>query len=52
MEKELFSKVQYLNTSKLAEAIVLLDIVQIIYNKSKYIEFRGIKIAIDNRIVQ
>ena len=44
-EKELFSKFQYLNISKLVEAIVLLKIVQIIYNKSKHIQYGGVKNA-------
>lgn len=52
MKKELFSKLWYLNTSKSAEAIVLLDIVQIIYSKSICMQYRSVKMTMDNKKVQ
>ena len=52
IEKELFSNKQEMNTTRIAEAIILLDMIQIINNKSYDIMNMNLTVAIDNEAVQ
>ena len=51
MEKELFAKEWEINTTRIAEAIILLDIIQTINNKSHNIMNINLTVAIDNKAV-
>ena len=48
MEKELYSKSQYINTAKTAKVFILLDFVITIYTKSYNITHRNIIVYFDN----
>ena len=48
IEKELFTKEQEINTARIAEAVILLDIIRTINDKSYNIINVRITIAIDN----
>ena len=52
IEREIFSKDQSLNNTRLAEEIVLLDFIQTLGNKSYKMSSRTIMISIDNNKVQ
>ena len=52
MEKELFTKEQEMNTVRTVEATILLDMIQIINNKSYNIMNIELIVVIDNEAVQ
>ena len=52
IEKELFTKEQEMNTARTAEAIILLDMIRTINNKSYDITDVNMTIAMDNKAVQ
>ena len=52
LEKELYSKNWQYNIPRSTEAIVLLDIMQVVKQKAVSIEDRAIVIVIDNKVVQ
>ena len=51
MKKELYSKSQYINIAKTAEAFILLDFVIMISTKSYNTTYRNISVFFDNRKV-
>ena len=51
MEKELFAKEWEMNTARIAEAIILLDMIRTINNKSYNIMDMNMIIAMDNEAV-
>ena len=52
MEKELYAKEQELNTVRTAKAMILLNVIQTINNKSYEITNIALTITIDNEAVQ
>ena len=51
IEYWIYSKIWLLNTPRVVEVIVLLNIVKIICEKSRHISRGGITIAMDNKVL-